>query len=285
MTFVVAIAGVAVCAVLARAARRAAAIARLRARPARWQLPVRPRSLIAVALVQADVDQPPEEVLEVWAAGVLAVLVVTMAVAPAMAPVSTGAAIAAGPIALWAARGRRERRFVRALPDALEQLAAELRGGGTVRAAIGRLAESGSAVAPDLHRVNRRTDLGMSLVDALRAWCAEHDLPGVRAVAGALAVASSVGGGAADAMDGLASSLCLRLDAADEARALSAQARLSAVVIGVAPLGYLVFSGIVDPRSVGVLVDTGVGRVCLVVGLGLEALAGLWIHRIVSWER
>jgi Flp pilus assembly protein TadB len=29
---------------------------------------------------------------------------------------------------------------------------------------------------------------------------------------------------------------------------------------------------------------TGIGRVCLVVGLGLEALAALWIRRIVASE-
>ena len=78
------------------------------------------------------------------------------------------------------------------------------------------------------------------------------------------------------------SSLRQRLDAAAEARALSSQARLSAVVVGAAPLGYLAFSSFVDRRAVGVLVGTGVGRVCLVVGLGLEALAALWIRRIVG---
>jgi Flp pilus assembly protein TadB len=62
---------------------------------------------------------------------------------------------------------------------------------------------------------------------------------------------------------------------------LSAQTRLSAVVVGAAPLGYLAFSALVDPRSLGVLVGTGVGRVCLVVGLALEGLAALWMRRIV----
>jgi Flp pilus assembly protein TadB len=67
-----------------------------------------------------------------------------------------------------------------------------------------------------------------------------------------------------------------------EARALSAQARLSALVVGAAPLGYLAFSALVDPAAVTALVDTGVGRVCLLLGLGLEALAGLWIRRILG---
>ena len=89
---------------------------------------------------------------------------------------------------------------------------------------------------------------------------------------------------AADAIDGLASSLRHRLDASAEARALSAQSRLSAIVVGAAPIGYLAFSGLVDPGLGALVVGTGVGRVCLVVGLALEGLAALWIRRIVRSE-
>ena len=109
-------------------------------------------------------------------------------------------------------------------------------------------------------------------------------MPGTRAAAGALAVATTMGGRSADAIDGLATSLRHRLDAEAEARALSAQARLSAVVVGAAPLGYVVFAGVVDPTSVTALVGTGVGRVCLVLGLGCEALAAVWIRRILASE-
>ncbi len=129
--------------------------------------------------------------------------------------------------------------------------------------------------------MHQRTQLGLPLAQALAGWPADHDAPGVRAAAGALAVAATMGGRAADAIDGLASSFRHRLDAVAEARSLSAQARLSAVVVGAAPLGYLAFSALVDPAAVTALVDTGVGRVCLLVGLGLEALAALWIRRIL----
>jgi tight adherence protein B len=127
-----------------------------------------------------------------------------------------------------------------------------------------------------------RTQLGLPLADALGAWPTDHDVPGVRASAGALAVAAAMGGRAAGAIDGLAASLRHRLDAAAEARALSSQARLSAVVVGAAPLGFLAFSSLVDPRAVTVLVATGVGRFCLLLGLSLEALATIWIRRIVG---
>ena len=110
----------------------------------------------------------------------------------------------------------------------------------------------------------------------------ERDVGDVRAVAGALAVAETLGGRSAHALDGLAASLRDRIGAAAEARSLSAQARLSAVVVGASPLAYLVFSALVDPGSVGVLVGTGAGRACLVVGLLLEGVAALWMRRILA---
>jgi len=103
----------------------------------------------------------------------------------------------------------------------------------------------------------------------------------VRAAAGALAIANTVGGPAANALDGLAESLRQRQGAAAEARALSAQARLSAIVVGAAPLAYLAFSALVDSDSLQVLLATGAGRTCLVLGLLLEALAIVWMRRIV----
>jgi tight adherence protein B len=146
---------------------------------------------------------------------------------------------------------------------------------------VSTLARSGGPLSADLGRVRARADLGVGLADALAAWPAERDVDGVRAAAGALSVASSMGGRAADAIDGLAQSLRDRLGAAAEAGALSAQARLSALVVGAAPVGYLAFSSAVDPASTATLVTTTPGRVCLVLGLGCEALGAWWMHRIV----
>jgi tight adherence protein B len=286
LTLALVIAGPLGCAALVMAGHHADAVHRARGlgRQTRWRLPSRARQPLGRALRDADLATEPEQAVEVWAIGVLCAGVLATAIAPVLAIPAALAVVAAGPVGLRFARSRHERRFGAGLPGALEQVAAELRGGGTVAGAVERLASSGGVVATDLRRVHVRTGLGLALVDALGRWPTEHDTPEVRAAAGALSVASEMGGGAADAIDGLAASLRHRLDALAEASALSSQARLSAVVVGAAPLGYLAFSSLVDPRSVTVLVSTAVGRVCLVVGLGLEALAALWIRRIVASE-
>jgi len=268
---------------LVRAARRAGAAEHARSLGAvsRWRIPRRARTWLVRALAEAAVDLEPEAACELWFAGVGALVVVTFAVAPSLVVLAPAIGVIGGPVALRMARHRARARFVAALPGALEQVAAAMRGGASVHDAIAVLAGGDAPVAPDLRRVCARSTLGVGLADALAAWPIERPLPSVRAAAGGLAVASSVGGAAADAIDGLAASLRERLGAVAEARALSAQARLSAIVVGAAPAGYLLLSALADPSSVTTLVGTPTGRVCLAVGLVLEALAMVWMRRIV----
>lgn len=284
LSVLAAVIGPLVIAALVTAARRADATARARAlSPVHcWQLPARLRTRLEHALAQADVGLEPEAAVELWVGAIAASGVVAVAISTGLVPVALVLVATAGPAALWVLGTRARRRYAVALPLAVEQIAAHLRGGGTVSHGVSALADGDGPLAADLRRVRSRADLGVGLVDALAAWPVERDLPDVRAVAGALAVAESLGGRSAHALDGLAKSLRDRLGAAAEARSLSAQARLSAIVVGASPLAYLVFSALVDPGSVGQLVGTGVGRVCLVLGLALEAAAALWMRRILA---
>ncbi len=109
----------------------------------------------------------------------------------------------------------------------------------------------------------------------------ERAVAGVDASAGALAMCSTVGGRSADALDGLATSLRDRLGVAAEARSLSSQARLSAFVVGGAPVVYIAWSAVVDPHALHVLTGTLFGRACLVAGLGLEGVGAWWMRSIV----
>jgi tight adherence protein B len=143
------------------------------------------------------------------------------------------------------------------------------------------IARGDGPIADDLRRVRARADLGLGLADALATWPTERSLPSVRATAGALALASAVGGGAADALEGLSISLRERSGAVAEARALSAQARVSAIVVGAGPVGYLALSALLDPRSFDTLAGTAPGRTCLAIGLALDGAALLWMRRIV----
>jgi tight adherence protein B len=244
---------------------------------------------LEAALAAADVTPDAGAAVQIWllaavAAGCLAGGLDLVFVPPAIVAVLVG-----GPIALLGARHRGTRRCAVELPIALELVASELRTGGTVIGALRVLARVGSApghgaLTADFARLTRRCDLGAPLDDALAVWASERSEPGFRSAAGALAVAAGTGGRSAEALDGLASSLRDRIEITAEARALSAQARLSAIVVGSLPLAYLAGCAILDPRQVRVLTQTSFGLVCLAGGLSLEVLAALWIRTILRGD-
>ena len=268
--------------VTARAARRRPVRERLDAHRAPWRLPARVRVPLDRAL--RDVAVTPEAAVRSVVVAEVVTATVALVVASALVVPAMVLVAAAGPVAVAVARARARRAFAIALPGFVEQTAARLRAGHSVVSALDDAATGPGPVAADARRCVRRVALGAPLVDALGTWAGERRSAEARAVVGALAVAVDTGAGAAPALDGLAASLRDQLGARADAAAWSAQARLSAVVVGVAPLGFVALSAAADPRSVTVLVATGIGRVCLVAGLGLDAIAVWWMHRIVRSE-
>jgi len=284
IAIVLVIAGVLASVALMTAARRAPSLDRVRRLRSRqsFLLPARARVWLGAALARADVDLTPDDAVRLWLLAVVVGAGMATVLSPlAAVPVGLGV-LGGGPIALWWARGRGDGRVTEALPGALDRVSAGLRAGSTVGESLSDLAAGTGALAPDLRRLDARSHLGVGLGDALAQWSQERPLPGVQAVSGALALAVSVGGACAVALEGLGESLRAREATMREAHALSAQARMSAFVVGGAPVAYLVFVSLTDPASLNVLLATNAGRACLVIGLGLEALAGLWMRALLK---
>lgn len=248
-------------------------------------LPARISARADQMLHRAGLDIGAERAVQLWLLAIGVVGLVGASVAPSLALPAGAVAVAGGPVALHVLRSRHGRAVDAALPGALDTVAAELRAGGTVRAAVVSLARSGGPLSADFSRVEARVALGTSFSDALDHWAIERGSDTVRALAGSLAVADGVGGRAVDALEGLARSLRDAHAAAAEARALSAQAQMSAVVVGAAPVAYLAFQVVTDPGSTGTLFGTPAGQLCLLFGLGLEALAAVWMRTIVAAVR
>jgi tight adherence protein B len=266
----------------ARAARRYAVADRLRTRPSRALVPPRARGVVAATLEAAAIDTPVAQALQTWAmAAVVGALLGLGLDGPATALVGILLVGCGGPVYVLARRHRRAQLITAAVPGGVDRVSAELRAGGTIATAITGLATSDGLLAPDFARLDARLRMGASLDDALHVWAEERRADGVEAMAGALAMCATVGGRGADALEALASSLRDRLAVVAEAQALSAQARLSALVVGGAPIAYLAWSVLVDPHALHALVATPVGQVCLAIGLTLELLGALWMRRII----
>ncbi len=272
--------GVVLAAGLARTASRAAISNRARRlRPPRSLLPPRVSAVIAAALARADLELAPEAALRWLALAIGVAAWFSMVMAPPLLVPSVLGAVVGGPVGLRLRCRHADRAARAALPGALDHVVAQLRAGGTV---IEALAERPGPLRPDFGRMDARLAIGASLEHVLEQWSVERPVPGVRAAAGALCMVTTMGGSAATALEGVIQSLRNDDAAMGEANALSAQARVSALVVGAAPLAYLVFATATDPASSRVLVSTGVGRICLAVGIGLEVVAAVWMRTLLG---
>lgn len=282
-TLIVVLMGALLAVGLARAARDALARDRTHALSRSQRvLPGRVRAIVVTALVRADLSISPEAAVRWWVLGFACAAWFTLLLAPPLlVPGLIGVAIG-GPVGLRLRSGRGDRLARAALPGLLDSVVAQLRAGGSVIEAVEKSALREGPLRPDCARMAARLALGATLEQVLDRWTAERPIAGVRAAAGALAMVTTMGGSAARALDGLVESLRSDEAARQEAKALSAQARVSAVVVGAAPLAYLVFATATDPASSQVLVSTTAGQICLTVGLTMEVAAGFWMRALVG---
>lgn len=178
-------------------------------------------------------------------------------------------------------RSRRER----ARPDAaqmagrVQRLAVLLRAGLTPAAAWHHLAESEDG-APELRRIADRIETGEPAADAIEAESGGADP--WRPVAAAWDVASRAGSPLAATLATLAATLRVLAQQEREGRIALAGPNATARLVAVLPLVALGFGAALGVDALGLLLGTGWGRTCLVIGIGLMLLARLWSRRLVA---
>lgn len=250
---------------------------------ARARRRVRARFAAPTTLPAAPPARPPVGAVAVGAVGLVAA---GAAVGPHGVVVL--AIAAAGVRARARFRARTAHRHLRdaQLPLALDRLAASLRSGASLTTALGEVGGALDApIGPELDALARDAARGRPVRQVLDDWSSTHDDPGTRLAAAALLLATIVGSAPARAIDGVAATVRERLDLAAERRALAAQARTSALVLSVAPVGFAALLVLADAAAAGFLLGTPAGWACLVTGVGLDAAGAWWMARLSGSER
>ena len=172
---------------------------------------------------------------------------------------------------------RENRALDRQLPAASASLARSVRGGATLLVAMEDLVTVvDPPISADVSELLASVHRGVALDDALDAWQRRRSSRSLGLLVAACRFGHAEGGDLAAALDGAAVSLLDGIEVADEARALSSQARASAAVLVALPiLGAAGFS-LLDPSVAATLFTTVPGWTCLVLGLSLDAL-GAWV--------
>ena len=181
---------------------------------------------------------------------------------------------------VWGVVAALRRRTARVTPDdeatLFRALAAELRSGASLRSALAEAAHRVPQI--ELDHPARCAAAGMPMTDV--ADSVEAQLPSNgRLAAAAFRLSDWSGARVADTFEGLAERAAATADLERERKAATAQARLSALIVGFAPLVFTVLL-VVTGRGAGLIAHGGLGWFVLIVGLSLET-AGLIIVALI----
>ena len=189
---------------------------------------------------------------------------------------------AVGGVTVNRSQQRRRLAAIGQLPEMLDVLARELRGGRNLHEAIQTASSMTSLRGLGLDTLVTRFASGERLVEALDRWAGELNHPDGDLVRAVVSLGSVTGGALAGSMERAALTLRERAGLVDEVRVLTAQTRASAMVLFVAPIGFLVLLLTLDPASSAAVFTTGTGQICVVLGLLLNVVGFAWMRRLAA---
>ncbi|MEX2420212.1 MAG: type II secretion system F family protein, partial [Actinomycetota bacterium] len=171
------------------------------------------------------------------------------------------------------------------LIEATVEIAAAVRSGGSIVQGNQRAgAEVSGPLGAELRSLVVSNDSGVSLERGLRTWASDSGDRDVGLVVAVLSMHRHTGGDLPAVLDSIAETLRERFHAEREIASMTAQARLSGIVVGMLPVGFFAFLTLTSPGEMGSVMASPLGVALVGIGFGLEALAFLWIRRILRVE-
>jgi tight adherence protein B len=184
---------------------------------------------------------------------------------------------------LWNQRRKRLKAFAAQLPDALELVARALRAGHSLAAGMHVVAEEmPPPIAVEFGRVYEEQNLGIQLEDAMRSLCDRVPNLDLRFFVTSVAIQRQTGGDLAEILDKIGYVVRERFRILGQVRALTAEGRLSGVVLIALPFVLFFVVLHLNPKYIEMLWTTDEGINLAIGGLVSQLIGALWIRKIVN---
>ncbi len=188
-----------------------------------------------------------------------------------------------GAVSLDVLARRRLRKFEGQLPDTLQMLAGTLRAGYSLPQGIDAVSkEIEDPMGVELRRAMTEAQLGREIDDALGSVAERLDSPDFAWAVMALGIQREVGGNLNELLMTVADTMVQRERLKREVAALTAEGRVSAMILSMMPPGLGMVLYVMNPEYVGILFSRTLGLI--LIGLAVvSALVGLlWMRKVIT---
>ena len=183
------------------------------------------------------------------------------------------------------AKSRRENKFLSQLPDTLQLLAGSLAAGYSLPQAMDAVVrESRPPISVEFNRALIEARLGLPPEDALDGIAERTGSQDFSWIVMAIRIQRSVGGNLAELLSTVADTLRERERLRRQVNALSAEGRLSGLILGALPIVFAIYLILVRPDYIAPLFDTPIGLLLLITGSIVLVIGGFWMSKVIKVE-
>jgi len=180
---------------------------------------------------------------------------------------------------------KRVKLFVEQFPDALDLMTSALRAGHAFTGAIQMVGEEmPDPLAVEFKDTFDEQNLGLSLKEALFNLTERIDSIDLKFFVIAMVIQRETGGNVAEILEKISYTIRERFKILGQLRALTAEARLSGIVLALLPICVGLILLLINPSYVLFLFKDHVGNFMLGTALALQVIGYIWIRRIVNIE-
>jgi len=255
---------------------------------------------LARDIARADLKLKPSEFLAIWAASIVGVPLLFIALSLGLPALRNPIALLVGAFVgfllprFWLGRrkGGRLNAFNKQLPDTITLLANGLRAGSSFLQAVELVVrESRPPMSTEFSRVIREVNLGLPFEQAMENMVRRVRSDDLELMATAINIQHTVGGNLAEILDSIAFTIRERIRIKGEIRTLTAQQRLSGYVVGFLPIGLAGFLFVAAPHFMDPMfqkppeaLGLPLGMIILFFGGFMMFIGFMLIRRIVDIE-
>jgi len=180
---------------------------------------------------------------------------------------------------------RRQKQFVSQLPDMLSLLAGTFKAGYSISQGFESVSrEIDDPMGRELRRVVTESRLGRPLEEALEAAAQRMDSDDFAWAVMAIRIQREVGGNLAELLMTVADTMTQRERLRRDVNTLTAEGRMSAVIIGLLPPGLAVALYMMNPGYIGELFSPGIGYALVIASLVMMGIGFAWMKKTITIE-
>jgi tight adherence protein B len=178
---------------------------------------------------------------------------------------------------------RTKKKFEAQLPDTLNLLATSLRAGYSLLQAVEAVGEEApEPTRREFGRAMAEIRLGRNMNDALDDIATRLDSVDFEWTVMAIGIQREVGGNLAEVLQTTAETMVQRNRLRREMKALTAEGRISAIVLSLLPIGLFAFIYLTNPGYLEPLVTSTIGWVMMGGGLVFIGIGIFWMQKLVK---